>query len=566
MLMPTGGGKSLCYQLPALVMEGTAVVVSPLIALMEDQVSALQQVGIDAGYLNSTQDYVARRDTLARLAEGRLRLLYLSPERLLMSDTMNLLQQYRISLFAIDEAHCVSQWGHDFRKEYRQLDCLSTCFPEVPRIALTATADRRVRREIIDQLHLEHARQFIGSFDRPNIRYHVADTGQSRQALWKFLQSHHPQDAGIIYCLSRRRTEEIAQWFTDRGRTALAYHAGMPHAMRTAHQHRFLHEEGLIIVATIAFGMGIDKPDVRFVAHLNLPKNLEAYYQETGRAGRDGLPASAWISYSLGDVITLSSFVDDSDAEGHYKQVMRHKLSTLLGWCEITTCRRKALLAYFDEETTEECGNCDNCLWPPEMVDSTQNARRALSCVYRTGQQYGVGYLIEVLLGKTNDRRVLRNGHDRLSLFGTGCELNEKEWRNLFRQLIATGMLMMDDTGHGSLHLTPSCRALLRGEVRFEQRIQTNTPPNRARRHKLSKSLYAPQDQNLFEALRHLRTELAKSHKVPPYVIFHDTTLSELAIQKPGDIDSLTRINGIGEHKIHRFGQRVLEVIRASTE
>ena len=560
-LMPTGGGKSLCYQVPAVVMDGTAVVVSPLIALMQDQVAALRQFGIDAGYLNSTQDYEERRDTLRRLSAGGLKLLYLSPERLLMPETLDLLHRHRISLFAIDEAHCVSQWGHDFRKEYRQLDCLPERFPDVPRIALTATADRRVRGEIVEHLHLERARRFLHSFDRPNICYRVVDARNGREELWRFIETQHPGDAGIIYCLSRRRTEEVARWLTEKGRVALPYHAGLPDAERAENQRRFLHEEGVIVVATIAFGMGIDKPDVRFVAHLNLPKNLEAYYQETGRAGRDGLPASAWMSYSLGDVMTLGNFVENSDAAGPHKQVMQHKLRTLLGWCEITTCRRRALLAYFDEDMATDCGNCDNCLWPPEVFDSTQNARLALSCVYRTGQRFGVGYLIGVLRGKA-DERMQRNGHDRLELFGTGTELDERQWRNLFRQLIATGMLTMDDAGHGSLLLSQACRPLLREEARFMQRVQQKPVRGKSRTARKTSAALGEGDHALFEALRGLRADLARDQNVPPYVIFHDATLAALATRRPVDVGALVEIDGIGAGKQERYGQAVVDLIR----
>jgi ATP-dependent DNA helicase RecQ len=562
-LMPTGGGKSLCYQVPALVMEGTAVVISPLIALMQDQVESLRQLGIDAGYLNSTQDHEQRWDTLNRLSEGNLKLLYLSPERLLMPETLNVLGQHRISLFAIDEAHCVSQWGHDFRKEYRQLDCLPERFPEVPRIALTATADRRVQQEIAQQLGLENARRFVHSFDRPNICYRVVDARDSKAELWRFLQKQHPGDAGIVYCLSRRRTEEIAAWLTGQGRTALPYHAGMPDDERAANQRRFLLEEGIIVVATIAFGMGIDKPDVRFVAHLNLPKNLESYYQETGRAGRDGLPASAWMAYSLKDVVTLGSFVEDSDASDAHKQAMQQKLRTLLGWCELTTCRRRALLAYFDERVETDCGNCDNCLWPPKVFDSTENARRALSCVYRTGQRFGVGYLVDVLLGKDGDERIRRYGHDRLALFGSGTELNERGWRDLFRQLIAAGMLRMDDAGHGSLMLDESCRPLLRGESGFSQRHQPKAASRSTSGGRKAVTELDPGDGELFEALRDLRAELARTQGVPPYVIFHDTTLAALATHKPLEVHALTDISGIGASKQERYGEDVVEVIRA---
>ncbi len=560
-LMPTGGGKSLCYQVPALVMDGTAVVISPLIALMQDQVEALQQLGVEAGFLNSTQDHDQRWDTLNRLSEGRLKLLYLSPERLMMPETLNVLAQHPVSLFAIDEAHCVSQWGHDFRPEYRQLDCLPERFPDVPRIALTATADQRVRREIAEQLHLENARRFVSSFDRPNICYRVADARDGKEALWRFLQSEHPDDAGIVYCLSRKDTGKIAEWLSEKGRTALPYHAGMADVERAANQRRFLLEDGVIMVATIAFGMGIDKPDVRFVAHLNLPKNLESYYQETGRAGRDGLPSSAWMAYSLRDVVTLSKFVDDSEASDAHKQVMQQKLSALLGWCELTTCRRRALLAYFDERVEADCGNCDNCLWPPEMIDSTEEARLALSCVYRTGQRYGVGYLIDVLRGKSGDERIARNGHDQLALFGSGSDVDTQNWRDLYRQLLAAGMLTLDEEGYGGLRLDPACRPLLRGETQFSMRRQ----PKRARRGAAAKKPaleLRPGDDALFEALRQWRADLAKSQGVPPYVIFHDATLAALATHRPTEVDELIDISGIGAGKQERYGQEVVDVIR----
>ena len=389
----------------------------------------------------------------------------------------------------------------------------------------------------------------------------MVDARNGREELWRFLQTQHPGDAGIVYCLSRRRTEEVARWLTEKGRVALPYHAGMPDAERAENQHRFLHEEGVIVVATIAFGMGIDKPDVRFVAHLNLPKNLEAYYQETGRAGRDGLPASAWMSYSLGDVMTLGNFVENSDAAGAHKQVMQHKLRTLLGWCEITTCRRRALLAYFDEDMASDCGNCDNCLWPPEVFDSTQNARLALSCVYRTGQRFGVGYLIGVLRGKV-DERMQRNGHDRLELFGTGTDLDERQWRNLFRQLIATGMLTMDDAGHGSLLLSEACRPLLREEAQFMQRVQQKPARAKSRAPRKAPAALGEGDHALFEALRGLRADLARDQNVPPYVIFHDATLIALATRRPMDVDSLVEIGGIGAGKQERYGQAVVDLIR----
>ena len=561
-LMPTGGGKSICFQIPALIHQGLAVVISPLIALMQDQVEALQQLGVAASFLNSSQDHEQRHATFKALAENRLKLLYLSPERLLMAETLEMLGQLDISLFAIDEAHCVSQWGHDFRKEYKQLECLPTLFPNVPRIALTATADARVRQEIIEQLHLDTAHQFVHSFDRPNIYYQVVDANNAKQQLWRFLTTQHPDDAGIVYCLSRRRTEEISSWLNQQGRLSLPYHAGMNDRERQENQRRFLLEDGVIMVATIAFGMGIDKPDVRFVAHLNLPKNLEAYYQETGRAGRDGLPASAWMSYSLKDVMTLSTFVEESDAAKSHKLLMQHKLNRMLGWCELTICRRRALLRYFDEETRQNCGNCDNCLSPPEVQDNTENARRALSCVYRTGQRFGVTYLIDVLQGKSGDERIQRNGHDHLALFGTGAQVNAREWRNLFRQLIASGYLVLDDEGHGSLKLDPACRPVLRGEKTVMQRSSQRQSPKKLKEKKAESALLSPDDEALFEALRTLRTEIASENGIPPYVIFHDSTLISLATVKPSEYHALTTISGIGQTKQERYGQAFLAVIR----
>ena len=563
-LMPTGGGKSLCYQIPALAQQGIGVVISPLIALMHDQVEALLELGVEAAYLNSSQDFEQRREVFKKLHSGKLKLLYLSPERLLMDDTLELLRRLDISLFAIDEAHCVSQWGHDFRKEYKRLDCLPTLFPDVPRVALTATADARVRKEIVEQLHLENAEQFVHSFDRPNICYQVVDANNPKQQLWRFLSSQHPDDAGIIYCLSRNRTEEIAAFLNENGRTALIYHAGLGDQERSENQRRFLLEDGLIMVATIAFGMGIDKPDVRFVAHMNLPKNLEAYYQETGRAGRDGLPANAWMAYSLKDVMTLSSFVEDSDAAPAHKQLMQHKLRTMLGWCEVTTCRRRPLLNYFNEKVEKDCGNCDNCLTPPDVFNNTENAQRALSCVYRTGQRFGVNYLIDVLHGKSADARIARNGHDQLELFGSGKQTDNRQWRDLYRQLIASGFLVLDDEGHGGLRLDPSCRPVLRGEQEVMQRHQTKAAAKASK--KPATELLDPQDEELFNALRALRAGIAKEHGIPPYVIFHDTTLIALATHKPLGYDDLTSISGIGQTKQERYGAAFIGVIQGYLE
>ncbi len=558
-LMPTGGGKSLCYQVPALLREGVGVVVSPLIALMQDQVEALRQLGIRAAFLNSTLDAETRRKTEAAMRRGELDLLYLAPERLLTEATLRLLDAAPLALFAIDEAHCVSQWGHDFRPEYQQLSMLHQRYPQVPRIALTATADARTRAEIIEQLDLHEAEVFINSFDRPNIRYTLSEGQNAREQLWRFLDSEHPHDAGIVYCLSRKKVEATAEWLRKKGRTALAYHAGLPDEMRREHQARFLREEGVIIVATIAFGMGIDKPDVRFVAHLNLPKSIEAYYQETGRAGRDGLPANAWLAYGLQDVITLRQMTRSSGADEKYKQVIHHKLEAMLGLCELTTCRRQALLAYFGEERAEPCGNCDNCLQAPQTWDATETAQKALSCVYRTGQRFGVNYLIEVLTGK-EDARIQRFGHDRLSTWGIGRDLSASEWRSVFRQLIARGYLSVDVDGYGALHLTEACRPLLRGEIRLELR-KLRKPEKKKSRAGRSDGELRPLDAPLFEALRELRARLAREQGVPPYVIFHDTTLQAMARTRPASEADLLELTGVGEQKLQRYGQAFLAEI-----
>ncbi len=559
-LMPTGGGKSLCYQIPALLRPGTGVVVSPLIALMQDQVDALLQAGIRAAFLNSTLDGRSRFEIEQALVRGELDLLYVAPERLLTERMLELLDRSRISLFAIDEAHCVSQWGHDFRKEYQQLSVLHQRFPDTPRIALTATADERTRQEIIDQLDLHRAQVFVHSFDRPNIRYAIGEGASGRDELWRFIQREHPEDAGIVYCLSRKKVEAIAEWLSAKGREALPYHAGLPDEMRKRHQARFLREDGLIIVATIAFGMGIDKPDVRFVAHLNLPKSIEAYYQETGRAGRDGLPADAWMAYGLQDVITLRQMVLDSDAEEQFKRIATHKLEAMLGLCELTGCRRQALLAYFGERMAEPCGNCDNCLAPPQTWDATEAAQKALSCVYRTGQRFGVAYLTDVLLGKADDR-IRRFGHHQVSTFGIGKALGEADWRLVYRQLIARGLLDIDSEGHGALRLTERCRPYLRGEQPLHLRRRQEPVRKERERSKRTQGEMRPQDRGLFEALRLLRTRLATEQKLPPYAIFHDATLLDLVRHRPKSPDGLRRVMGLGESKITRYGRMLLDLI-----
>ena len=561
-LMPTGGGKSLCYQIPALARAGAGVVVSPLIALMQDQVAALRQYGVRAAFLNSTLGAAQARAVEEALLDGRIDLLYVAPERLLTDRTLELLERAPIALFAIDEAHCVSQWGHDFRPEYIRLSVLHERFPGVPRIALTATADKATRREIAERLTLHEARVFVSGFDRPNIRYRITEGGASaREALLRFIRDEHGGEAGIVYCLSRRRVEEIAAWLEAKGLTALPYHAGMDAGTRARNQQRFLREDGVIIVATIAFGMGIDKPDVRFVAHLNLPRSLEAYYQETGRAGRDGLPADAWMVYGLQDVITLRRMQEASEAGEAHKRVERHKLDAMLGFCELTTCRREALLRYFDDEFTGPCGNCDTCLEPPRTWDATTAARKALSCVHRTGQRFGVQYLVDVLLGNATER-VGRWGHDRLSTYGIGTELDSAGWRNLFRQLIARGLLAVDLEGHGGLRLTEASRPVLRGEqdLALRERVRTR---RRATSVSRSTAFEGDAERVLWEALRHRRQELARTQGVPAYVIFHDATLREMVERRPANTEELAAVSGVGARKLAAYGAAFLETIAA---
>jgi ATP-dependent DNA helicase RecQ len=564
-LMPTGGGKSLCYQIPALVRRGVGVVVSPLIALMQDQVAALEAAGVAAAFLNSSQTFNEMIDVERRLERGELELLYVAPERLVQERTLERLSRIDIALFAIDEAHCVSQWGHDFRPEYRQLKVLAERFGKVPRIALTATADERTREEIISELSLQQAQWFVSSFDRPNIRYTIAEMGSvsARERLWQFIKSEHPEDAGIVYCLSRRAVEDTARWLSAKGRKALAYHAGLDAEIRRETQRVFLEEDGLIVVATIAFGMGIDKPDVRFVAHLNLPKSIESYYQETGRAGRDGEPANAWMAYGLQDIIQQRQWIAQSEGTEAFCQVQRQKLDALIGIAEMAGCRRQALLAYFGEQRNEPCGNCDNCLSPPATTDGTDAARKALSAVYRTGQSFGVGYVVDILTGKINER-IVRNGHDRLSVFGIGTDLEATQWRGLFRQLTAAGFLAGDDEGHGTLLLTDTARPLLRGEVTFAMRLPPKPPIREKKSRRSGQSALtgvALHDRELYEALRVLRLELAGRAKVPPYVICHDRTLAELAAKRPQSEAALHEVMGLGTAKIAKFGADFLRVV-----
>lgn len=567
-LMPTGGGKSLCYQLPALLRDGIALVVSPLIALMQDQVDALNQLGVKAAYLNSSLDAEAARDVTGRLHRGELDILYVAPERLLMPNFLALLEQVEagpgLALFAIDEAHCVSQWGHDFRPEYRQLTVLHERFPSVPRIALTATADAPTRAEIVERLTLENARQFVSSFDRPNIKYRVTQKANARQQLESFLETEHLNDAGIVYCLSRRKVEETAEWLKERGWDALPYHAGLDAATRNANQRRFLREEGVVMVATVAFGMGIDKPNVRFVAHLDLPKSMEGYYQETGRAGRDGLPANAWMTYGLGDVVSMRQMLDSGDAPEERKRVERQKLDALLGFCESTACRHQTILRYFGEEHPGDCGQCDNCLEPVDTWDATQPAQMALSCVYRTGQRFGVAHLIDVLLGKKTDK-IEQFRHHMLSTYGIGQGLTQAQWSSVFRQLVAGGLLEADMEAYGGLKLTEASRPVLKGAQdiwlrRDAEPVKRRT--SKAERASRAKEAFAgASDDPLWQALKAKRLELAREQGVPPYVIFHDSTLLEILNQKPQTLDEMGRISGVGQAKLARYGDAFLEVL-----
>ena len=557
-LMPTGGGKSLCYQIPAIVRDGVGIVVSPLIALMHDQVDSLKLFGVKAAYLNSSLDTNQANEVEQQLLNNQVDVLYIAPERLLTERTLSLLDQSKLALFAIDEAHCVSQWGHDFRPEYQQLKHLHVRFPNVPTIALTATADKKTREEIISQLQLQQAKIFVDSFDRPNIRYAISDGNNPKQRLWEFIQANHANEAGIVYCLSRKKVEAVAQWLTAKGRVALPYHAGLSSDLRQHNQRRFLREEGIIIVATIAFGMGIDKPDVRFVAHLSLPKSVEAYYQETGRAGRDGLPANAWMAYGLQDVITLRQFSQNSNANDTYKKVEHHKLEAMLGLCELVSCRRAALLEYFDEISHAPCGNCDNCINPPKNWDATKASQMALSCVYRIDQRFGVNYIIDVLLGK-KEERIIRNEHDCLSTFGIGKDLPVSEWRVIMRQLIAMGYLEIDMERHGAMRLTEKCRPLLKGqETLLLRKIQQQAENNTSKKYKQT---IRPQDESLWNALRALRTSLADKAGMPPYVIFHDSTLQEMLRVRPKTKMQISQITGVGEQKLSRYGEIFLDEI-----
>lgn len=557
-LMPTGGGKSLCYQVPALMRPGTAIVVSPLIALMRDQVEALTHNGVAAAVLNSSLDAASLRHTEQRLLAGELDLIYIAPERLLRPATLAMLERIELALFAIDEAHCVSQWGHDFRPEYLQLDALAQRFPGVPRIALTATADERTREEIAQRLLPDGSETFIDSFDRPNIRYTVGIKNNARKQLLNFIRKHHSGHSGIVYCFSRKRAEDTARFLCQQGLDALPYHAGLDNDTRQAHQDRFINEDGLIICATIAFGMGIDKPDVRYVAHLDLPKSIESYYQETGRAGRDGLPADAWMVYSLADVVQIRQLMNQSSAPQAQQKLERERLEALLAYCEHAGCRRPPLLGYLGETHPGECGCCDNCQSPPETWDATEAARMALSCVFRTGQRFGAAHIVDVLLGN-NTERVGQHGHDRVSTFGIGTALDRHTWHSILRQLLAAGHLQPAPDGHGGLRLAEHCRALLRGEVSIEMRRDPVPATQTARKPALPVAIDTESPGWL--ALKTWRLETARAENVPPYVIFHDATLAAILEARPSTLEELATVSGVGEHKLARYGQQVLEVL-----
>lgn len=562
-LMPTGGGKSLCYQIPALLRNGVAIVVSPLIALMHNQVTALHEIGVRATVLNSSLSQQEAIRVEQKLLADEYDLLYVAPERLLTARFLNLMTRIPIALFAIDEAHCVSQWGHDFRPEYIQLSILHERFPAIPRIALTATADMDTRKEIIERLGLNLAKVFVSSFDRPNIRYQIIDKTNSRSQLLAFIQTEHPSDAGIVYCLSRKKVEEITLWLVKQGLNAVAYHAGMSMQQRSLNQEKFLREESIIMVATIAFGMGIDKPDVRFVAHLDLPKSIEGYYQETGRAGRDGQAANAWMAYGLGDVIQQRRMIEESEAQVKFKQGAARKLEAMLSLCETTTCRRIRMLSYFGErvDSAAGCGNCDICLNPPKVWDATVEVQKAMSCAYRTGQIFGAGHLIDVLRGNLTDR-VKEWHHDRISTFGIGKNLPEKTWRAIFRQIVALGLLTPDSEGHGALYLTEASRAVLKGQQNVYLRQQTRTEQLSKKRHGDDLTPLDSTERYLWEQLRSWRAKTAKEHGVPAYVIFHDATLHELVRLCPKTEDELSQVTGVGARKLDKYGVYLMQILR----
>ena len=566
-LMPTGSGKSLCYQIPAILRRGTAVVVSPLIALMQDQVEALRQLGVRAEFINSSLEREHMQQVMGQVRSGEVDLLYVAPERLLTAGFQDFLSQLPLALFAIDEAHCVSQWGHDFRPEYLQIAEVTRRFPQVPRLALTATADAVTRQDIIEKLELHRAAHFVASFDRPNIRYQIQLKSSGNRQLYQFIHQTHAAHSGIVYARTRNRCDQIAAWLQEKGLPALAYHAGLDNAARQRRQRRFLTQEHVIIVATIAFGMGIDKPDVRFVAHMDLPASLEAYYQETGRAGRDGQPADAWMVYALGDVVAMRKMLDLSEGPDAIKRIRQRKLEALLGFCETVACRREALMAYFGETYPAPCDNCDTCGEQVDVWDGTIAAQKALSAVYRTGQRFGAAYLTDVLVGNSTDR-IERLGHHRLKTFGVGADLPVAQWRSVFRQLLAAGLLSVNLAEIAGFRLTEKSWPVLKGEVDVQLRKDPRPAKERSHGRRPSKSSSVPVTESLtpgeaalFESLRQLRLSIARELAVPPYVVFHDRTLKEMAVIKPQNRDELLQITGVGERKADQHGQAFLAAI-----
>ena len=559
-LMPTGGGKSLCYQIPAIVLQGVGIVVSPLIALMKDQVDALKLQGVKAEFLNSSQDHDEQRRVEQLITSGNVDLLYVAPERLLSDYFLSLLDRINIALFAFDEAHCVSQWGHDFRPEYQKLSIIGHRYPNTPKIALTATADLKTRDEIIQVLNLTGAKTFVHSFDRPNIQYRISEQKNSKEQLLQFINTEHENDAGIVYCLSRKSVETTAQWLCEQGKTALPYHAGLANEVKDSNQQRFLRKDGIIIVATIAFGMGIDKPDVRFVAHLNLPKSIEAYYQETGRAGRDGMHANTWLAYGMQDVIKLKQMASQSDGNEQFKFITQRKINALLGYCEVSSCRRQVLLNYFGESLAEPCGNCDNCLNPPTTWDGTSAAQKALSTVYRTGQRFGVGHQIDVLTGKVTPKITSLN-HQQLSTFNIGNELKAMEWQTVFRQLISMGYLAVE-MDYGVLKLTEKARPLLKGESTIQLKVPKykQSKPAQNKKQAIQNELTTAEMAS-FDKLKQQRTLWAKERNVPAYVVFHDATLMDIAKKNPKTSKQLLEVNGLGKTKVELYGEKIIALL-----
>jgi len=563
-LMPTGSGKSICYQIPAMILNGVGLVISPLIALMQDQVSALRQNGVRAEYLNSSLSNHEARQVESRVLSGEADILYVAPERLLAEQFQQFLKRLQVSLFAIDEAHCVSQWGHDFRPEYLKITGVTGQFPGVPRLALTATADTHTRQEIIEKLELTDAEKFVSSFDRPNIDYRVQLKNNGKKQLYEFMQHEHPGESGIVYVRTRKRADLTTSWLEQQGIKALSYHAGLDSQIRHEHQRQFLEDEVSVIVATIAFGMGIDKPDVRFVAHLDLPASMEAYYQETGRAGRDGLPSDAWMVYSLADLVAMKKLQDTSDAHESFKRIQRQKLESLLGYCETVECRRAVLLGYFGEKYPAPCRNCDTCNQEVETWDGTVAAQKALSCVYRTGQRFGAAYLTDVLVGNGTDR-ILRFRHDKIKTFGVGDELSKTEWRSVFRQLLAAGLLSVNVTEISGFRLTEKSRPILRGEQQIRFRKDPLPVKKKKSLHESFKhepGLITEGSMPLFEKLRRLRLDISKRLGIPPFVVFHDKTLMEMVALRPKSREELLRITGVGEKKAEQFGDLFLTAIK----